>query len=55
MSEPTAHPRPYGHSLEESVEDILAAAKPLPFGDEMIIDDLTDEQQRVFFDAISNA
>jgi hypothetical protein len=55
MSEPTTHPRPGGHSLEESVEDILAAAKPLPFGDEMIIDDLTDDEERIFLDAINNA
>jgi hypothetical protein len=55
MSEPTDRLRPYGHSLEQSVEDILTAARPLSLGDEMIIDDLTDEEQRVFLDAINNA
>lgn len=55
MTEPSAHRPTHGHSLEESVEDILANAQPLPFGDEMIIDDLTEEEQRVFLDAINNA
>ena len=55
MPEPTTHPQPYGHSLEESVEDILATAKPLPFGEEMIIEDLTEHEERLFIDAINNA
>jgi hypothetical protein len=39
---------------EESVEEILAAARPLPLGGEMIIEDLTDEEEQAFYDAIDN-
>lgn len=55
MSEPTTNPQPYGPGVEKSVEEILAAATPQPFGDEMIIDELTEEEQRIFLDAINNA
>lgn len=55
MSEPTAHPPAYGQTLEKSVDEILAGARPLPFGDEMIIEELTEDEQRDFLDAIKNA
>jgi len=53
--ESAAEQRPGEPSLEKSVEDTLAAARPLPSGDEMVIDDLTDEEARLFFEAIRNA
>ncbi|WP_129665903.1 hypothetical protein [Phytoactinopolyspora endophytica] len=46
MSKPTVHPPTYGETLENSVDEILAGARPLPFGDEMIIEGLTEEEQR---------
>jgi hypothetical protein len=36
---------------EQSVEEILAVARPLPSGDEMVIEDLTAEEERRFFEA----
>jgi hypothetical protein len=36
------------------VEEILAAARPLPPLDEMIIEDLTEEEARAFYEAIDN-
>lgn len=54
MTEHAAHEPDYGDSLEESVEAILAAARPLPSGDEMVIEDLTEEEERRFFEAIRN-
>lgn len=41
-------------SGEKSIEETLAAARSLPSGDEMIIDDLTDEEQRRFYEAIED-
>lgn len=55
MTEPVAHQPSYDDSLEESVEDILAAAHPLPSGDEMVIEDLTEEEERLFFEALRDA
>ena len=55
MTEPAAHGPSYGDTLEERVEDILAAARPLPLGDEMVIEDLTEDEERRFFEAIRDA
>lgn len=56
MSEPEARePASYGASLERSREEVLAAARPLPPHEEMIIKDLTEDEERVFLDAILNA
>jgi hypothetical protein len=55
MTEPVARQRSYDDSLEESVEDILAAARPLPSGDAMVIEDLTEEEERLFFEALRDA
>lgn len=55
MSKSTGHPSGSGHTLEKSVEDILADAQPLPFGDEMIIEELSEDEQRVFLAAIAEA
>lgn len=55
MTESAAHPPTYADAPEESVEDILTAARPLPSGDEMVIEDLTEDEERRFFEAIRNA
>jgi hypothetical protein len=56
MSEPRApEPAPQGVSLERSREEVLAAARPLPAHEEMLIKDLTDEEDRIFVEAIFDA
>lgn len=55
MNEPSTQRRRHGASLEKSVTSTLAAARPLPAGDEMIIDDLTEDEERTFFEAIQRA
>jgi hypothetical protein len=44
----------HGDSREESVEETLAAARPLPPLEESIIEDLTEEEERAFYEAIDN-
>lgn len=51
----TTPPSADSGSGEKSVSDILAAARPLPAGNEMIIDDLTEEEEQAFHDAIRDA
>lgn len=56
MSEPqkqAGHSR--GATLERTREEILAAAKPLPPAEDMLIEDLTEDEDRLFLDAIFNA
>jgi hypothetical protein len=56
MSEPRApEPAPRGASLERSREEVLAAARPLPPHEDMMIEDLTDEEERIFVEAILDA
>lgn len=56
MSEPNAHAdRSSGATLERTREEILAAAKPLPPAEDMVIEDLTEDEDRRFLDAIFNA
>lgn len=56
MSEPSAHgPTSYGTSLERGREEVLAAAQPLPPDEEALIEGLTDEEERIFVEAILNA
>jgi hypothetical protein len=56
MSELDAHgPASHGRSLERSREEVLAAARPLPPHKEMIIQDLTEDEERIFLDAILDA
>jgi len=56
MSEPDAgRPASRGASLERSRVEALAAARPLPPHEEMLIEDLTDEEDRIFVEAIFNA
>ena len=56
MSEPGApQPAARGASLERSREEVLAAARPLPPHEDMMIEDLTDEEERIFVEAILDA
>lgn len=56
MSEPDArHSTSYGPTLERSADEILQAARPLPWDDEMIIEDLTEEEEALFVNAIRDA
>lgn len=41
-----------GASLERSREELLAAARPLPPREEMLIEDLTEEEERLFLEVI---
>jgi len=55
MSEPAApEPAPRGASLERSREEVLAEARPLPPHEDMMIEDLTDEEERIFIEAIGS-
>jgi len=49
-TEPT--PPDYTGSLELPVEELLRRAWPLPPHEEMVIDDLTEEEGRLFLEAI---
>ena len=42
-------------SRERSKEEVLRAARPLPSDDEVLIEQLTDDEDRAFLDAILNA
>jgi hypothetical protein len=44
-----------GVTLERSKDELLAAARTLPPVEEMLIEDLTDEEERLFVDAILDA
>jgi hypothetical protein len=44
-----------GTSLERSKEEVLRAARPLPPDDEVLIDDLAEDEDRIFLDAVLNA
>lgn len=56
MSEPGApKPAPRAVSLERSREELLAAARPLPPHEDMVIEDLTDDEERIFVETILNA
>lgn len=55
MSESEANrPASHGESLERSREEVLTTARPLPSHEEMIIRDLTEDEERIFLDAILN-
>jgi hypothetical protein len=54
MAEPAMKRTVQKDPHEESVEEILAAARPLPPLDEMIIEDLTEEEERAFYKVIDN-
>ena len=56
MSEPELRkPASEGAGLERSRDNVLCAARPLPPDDEVLIDDLTEDEDRIFLDAILNA
>jgi hypothetical protein len=56
MSEPHAHePASKSGSLERSKEEVLASARPLPPHEDMVIEDLSDEEERTFVEAILDA
>ena len=40
--------------MERSKEDVLAAARPLPPDDDVVIEELSDEEDRLFLAAILN-
>jgi hypothetical protein len=47
-------PRP-GESLERSREEVIASLRPLPPADEMLIEDLTETEDRLFMAAVAGA
>ena len=56
MSEPhTRESASKGTSLERSKEEVLASARALPPHEDMVIEDLTDEEERIFVEAILDA
>ena len=54
MAEPAKKRATYEEQREESVEEILAAARPLPPLEEMMIEELTEEEPRAFYEVIDN-
>jgi hypothetical protein len=52
MSSRATDPVP-GQSLELPVEELLRRARPLPPHEEMVIDDLSEEEQEAFWTAIN--
>jgi hypothetical protein len=56
MSEPNADDRRSGGTtLERSRQEILAAAKPLPADEDALIEDLSEDEARIFLAAILEA
>lgn len=54
MTEPGTHDHSY-EPVEESPEEILSSAKPFPPFEEMVIEDLTEDEDRVFLETIFSA
>jgi hypothetical protein len=53
MSDPEPHmPASRAATLERSRADVLDAARPLPPDDDVVIEDLSDEEDRLFLAAI---
>jgi len=46
---------PRGPSRERSRDDVLAAAQPLPPDEDVLIDDLTEDEDRLFVAAVLDA
>ena len=56
MSEAGAHGTGSGGTrLERDREEVLNAARPLPHDEEVLIRDLTEEEDRLFLEAIMGA
>jgi hypothetical protein len=55
MSDPEVHlPTSRGATLERGRQDVLDAARPLPPDEDAIIEDLGDDEDRLFLAAILN-
>jgi hypothetical protein len=53
MSELEARdPASCGRSLERSRSEVLDAARPLPLDGEMVIEGLSDDEERLFMEAV---
>ena len=56
MSEPEAHKPVFpAASWERDRDDVLAAARPLPPDEDVLIDDLTEDEDRLFLTAVLDA
>ena len=44
-----------GATLERSRQEVLEAARPLPLDEEALIEDLTEDEDRLFLSAILDA
>jgi hypothetical protein len=49
------HPVLPGETLEESRDLVLASAQPFPRYEDMVIEGLTDDEERLFLAAITDA
>jgi hypothetical protein len=55
VSDPEAHiPVFGGTTLERSREDVLGAARPLPPDEDVVIEDLSEAEDRLFLGAFAN-
>jgi hypothetical protein len=53
MSDLEAHaPASHGATLERSREDVLDAARPLPPDEDVVIEELSEDEDRLFLAAI---
>jgi hypothetical protein len=53
MSDPEVHaPASRGATLERSRKDVLEAARPLPPDEDVVIEELSDDEDRLFLAAI---
>jgi hypothetical protein len=53
MSDPETHvPASRGATLERSREDVLDTARPLPPDEDVVIEELSDEEDRLFLATI---
>ena len=56
MTEPEVRgPDSRGPSRERSRKDVLAAARPLPPDEDVLMDDLTEDEDRLFIAAVRDA
>jgi hypothetical protein len=56
MSEQHVHePSGHGPTLERGRDDVLDAARPLPPDEDAVIDDLSEDEDRLFLAAILSA
>ena len=56
MTEPEARrPDSQGPSRERSRDDVIAAAQPLPPDEDVLMDDLTEDEDRLFIAAVLDA